>query len=73
MQHRNESFEGLLRDHNHNNRVVLLGMSAAPSTASSMHAGIRSREGMASLAAIITLFSKVGKELLIEGQRDVVR
>ena len=36
-------------------------------------AAILSREGMGSLSAIIQLFHRVGKELLIEGLKDAVR
>ena len=39
----------------------------------SVSAAVRSRDGMAALSAIVALFSKVGKELLLEGQRDMVR
>lgn len=35
-------------------------------------AAILSREGMGSLSAIIQLFHRVGKELLIEGQKDAL-
>ena len=34
---------------------------------------MRSRDGMAAFAAIVSLFGRVGKELLIEGQKDMVQ
>jgi hypothetical protein len=45
----------------------------APAPAPQMCAVVRSRDGMAALAAIVLLFHRVGKELLLEGQPDTVR